>query len=120
MPLLCGSSTLRAKPLATAASIALPPLSNIRCPARAAREWPDATTPWVPMYTGRVVNGAGMDGSLVSRPQSLGICHLYTERARQTNDKWRRTQDGGSRRVGEIRLSRWARQECLAHPNSDL
>src|SRR5262249_37410510 len=30
--------------------------------------------------------------TLVCSAQSIGICHLYTERGRQTNDKWRLTR----------------------------
>ncbi len=44
MPLLVGSTTVRAMAAARAASTALPPARSIRSPAWAARGWEVATT----------------------------------------------------------------------------
>ena len=46
IPLDVGSSTVRAMAVASAASTALPPFSNIASPALAARGWLVATTPF--------------------------------------------------------------------------
>jgi hypothetical protein len=68
-PLRCGSTTCSAKPIATAASNALPPCSRMAMPAALASQWVEATTPKVPAISGRVVNmgrptGAGREGRM--------------------------------------------------------
>src|SRR5215475_7482839 len=55
-PFRCGSTTWSTKPAATAASNALPPLSNTAMPADDASQCVDATMPNVPVSSGRVVN----------------------------------------------------------------
>src|SRR5262245_52471750 len=55
-PFRCGSTTWSAKPVATAASKALPPFSSMAVPAAVASQWVEATTPKVPTISGRVVN----------------------------------------------------------------
>ena len=51
MPDPCGSATPSAKPIATAASTALPPFSSIRMPAIDERGWLVTTAPCAPMRT---------------------------------------------------------------------
>ena len=55
-PFRCGSTTCSTKPVATAASKALPPCSSTAMPAADASQWVDATMPKVPASSGRVVN----------------------------------------------------------------
>ena len=55
-PFRCGSTICRVKPVATAASKALPPRSRIAMPTAEAIQWVEATTPKVPAISGRVVN----------------------------------------------------------------
>src|SRR5262245_1638698 len=75
-PLRCGSTTCRAKPVATAASNALPPFSRIAMPAAVASQWVEATTPKVPLISGRVVK-LGMPVPLaVLREGSAGVLDL--------------------------------------------
>jgi hypothetical protein len=59
-PLRCGSTTCSVKAVATAASKALPPFSNVAMPTAVAIQWVEATTPNVPSISGRVVNGFGL------------------------------------------------------------
>jgi hypothetical protein len=54
-PHMCGSTTWSTKPAATAASNALPPASRRRIPAEEASQWVDATMPYVPTSSGRVL-----------------------------------------------------------------
>ncbi len=54
-PFRCGSTTWSVKPVATAASKALPPRSSIAIPVAEASQWVDATIPKVPRSSGRVV-----------------------------------------------------------------
>ena len=54
-PLRCGSTTWSVKPVATAASKALPPRSSIARPVAEASQWVEATIPKVPRSSGRVV-----------------------------------------------------------------
>src|SRR6218665_1398746 len=55
-PLRCGSRTCSTKPVATAASNALPPFSRMLIPTAEAIQWVEVTTPNVPRISGRVVN----------------------------------------------------------------
>src|SRR5216683_2321551 len=55
-PFRCGSTTCSTRPVATAASKALPPDSSIAIPAADASQWVDATMPNVPASSGLVVN----------------------------------------------------------------
>ena len=55
-PFRCGSTTWSTKPVATAASNALPPRSSTAIPVCDASQWVDATIPKVPRSSGRVVN----------------------------------------------------------------
>ena len=55
-PFRCGSTTWRTKPVAHAASKALPPRSSTDIPAAEASQCVDATIPKVPRSSGRVVN----------------------------------------------------------------
>src|SRR5438876_6668350 len=59
-PLRCGSTTCNVKAVATAASKALPPFSNVAMPTAVAIQWVEVTTPNVPSISGRVVNGFGL------------------------------------------------------------
>ena len=59
-PLRCGSTTCSVKAVATAASKALPPFSNVAMPTAVAIQWVEVTTPNVPSISGRVVNGFGL------------------------------------------------------------
>ncbi len=59
-PFRCGSTTCSTKPAATAASTALPPRSSTAMPAALASQWVEATMPWVPVSSGRVVNTCGL------------------------------------------------------------
>ena len=54
-PFRCGSTTWSVKPVATAASKALPPRSSIARPVAEASQWVEATIPKVPRSSGRVV-----------------------------------------------------------------
>jgi len=54
----CGSTIYKVKPVATAASKALPPRSRIDIPTAEASQWVELTAPKVPMISGRVVNFA--------------------------------------------------------------
>ena len=56
-PLRCGSTTCSTKPPAAAASNALPPRSSTPMAVCEASQWVDATTPKVPVISGRVVKG---------------------------------------------------------------
>jgi hypothetical protein len=67
-----GSTTCSAKPVATAASKALPPFSRIAMPVAEASQWVEATTPKVPRISGRVVN-PDMSRFLVSLWTTGGI-----------------------------------------------
>ena len=58
-PFRCGSTTCSVKAVATAASKALPPFSNIAMPTAVAIQCVEVTTPKVPSISGRVVNGLG-------------------------------------------------------------
>src|ERR1700756_2316643 len=55
-PFRCGSTTWSVKPVATAASNALPPCSSTAMPAADASQCVDATMPNVPLSSGLVVN----------------------------------------------------------------
>jgi hypothetical protein len=55
-PFMCGSHTCNVKAAAAAASNALPPRSSSAIPAADASQWVEATMPWVPASSGRVVN----------------------------------------------------------------
>ena len=55
-PLRCGSTTFSTKPVAAAASKAVPPASSIFMPAAVAIQWVEVTIPKVPVSSGRVVN----------------------------------------------------------------
>jgi len=59
-PLRWGSTTWSVKAVATAASKALPPFSNVAMPTAVAIQWVEVTTPKVPSISGRVVNGFGL------------------------------------------------------------
>jgi len=59
-PLRCGSTTCSVKAVATAASKALPPFSNVAIPTAVAIQWVEVTTPNVPSISGRVVKGFGL------------------------------------------------------------
>src|SRR5512145_1431800 len=54
-PLRCGSTIWRVKPVATAASKALPPFSNIDMPTVEPIQWVEVTAPKVPVISGLVV-----------------------------------------------------------------
>src|SRR5215472_3120456 len=56
-PTSCGSTTCRTKPVATAASKALPPRSRMLMPTLEAIQCVLATTPKFPWISGRVVKG---------------------------------------------------------------
>src|SRR5664280_1083097 len=58
-PLRCGSTTCSVNAVATEASKALPPFSNVAMPTAVAIQWVEVTTPNVPSISGRVVNGLG-------------------------------------------------------------
>ncbi len=64
MPFMCGSTTCSMKPAATAASKALPPFSRTAMPTWEASQWVEATTPKVPVITGRVVKFGGRGGGM--------------------------------------------------------
>ena len=55
-PFKWGSTTWRVNPVATAASNALPPFSNIDIPTAEAIQWVDVTMPKLPTISGLVVN----------------------------------------------------------------
>ena len=55
-PFMCGSTTCRTKPAATAASNALPPASSTAMPVPEASQCVEATMPKRPDSSGRVVN----------------------------------------------------------------
>ena len=55
-PFRCGSTIWSVRPVATAASNALPPFSRIPNPTAVAIQWVLATAPNVPRISGRVVN----------------------------------------------------------------
>src|SRR5882762_6068059 len=59
-PFKCGSTTCSVNAVATPASNALPPLSNVAIPTAVAIQWVEVTTPKVPTISGRVVNGLGL------------------------------------------------------------
>src|SRR5947209_12606116 len=59
-PFRWGSTTCKAKAVATPASKALPPRSSVAIPTAVAIQCVEATTPNVPWISGRVVNGAGL------------------------------------------------------------
>ena len=59
-PLRCGSSTWSTKPVATAASNALPPRSITAMPTAEAIQWVEAIAPKLPRNSGRVVKGWAM------------------------------------------------------------
>src|SRR3546814_11373283 len=52
-PFRCGSTICSAKPVATAASKALPPRSRMDLPTAEAIQWVEVTTPKVPVVSGR-------------------------------------------------------------------
>ena len=52
---MCGSTTCKANPIAQAESKALPPRSSVAMPAAVANQCVEATTPNVPLISGRVV-----------------------------------------------------------------
>src|SRR4029079_5933695 len=76
-PLRCGSTTCRVKAVATAASKALPPFSNVAMPTAVAIQCVEATTPKVPSISGRVGKGLGLI-------LLIGICsgHLRVQKGR--------------------------------------
>src|SRR5665811_2305954 len=57
-PFRCGSTTCSTIPAATAASKAFPPASSTAIPLAEASQCVEATMPWVPASSGRVVNSA--------------------------------------------------------------
>src|ERR1700687_670026 len=59
-PFKCGSTTCSVNAVATPASKALPPFSNVAMPTADAIQWVEVTTPKVPSISGRVVNGSGL------------------------------------------------------------
>src|SRR5205809_4153332 len=59
-PFKCGSTICSVNAVATPASNALPPFSNVAIPTAVAIQWVDVTTPKVPSISGRVVNGSGL------------------------------------------------------------
>src|SRR5262245_4151468 len=59
-PFRCGSTTCSVKAVATPASKALPPFSNVAMPTAVAIQCVEVTTPKVPSISGLVVNGSGL------------------------------------------------------------
>src|SRR5713226_7578044 len=59
-PFKCGSTTCSVNAVATPASNALPPFSNVAIPTAVAIQWVEVTTPKVPSISGLVVNGSGL------------------------------------------------------------
>ena len=59
-PFRCGSTTCKVNAVATAASKALPPFSNIAMPTAVAIQCVVVTTPNVPSISGRVVKVFGL------------------------------------------------------------
>src|SRR5436309_5808844 len=59
-PFRCGSTTCSVNAVATPASKALPPFSNVAIPTAVATQWVEVTTPKVPSISGLVVNGSGL------------------------------------------------------------
>src|SRR5438876_8422061 len=80
-PLRCGSTTCKAKAVATPASNALPPFSRVAIPTAVAIQCVEVTTPNVPSISGRVVNGSGLMLPMGMDPFFLagsGGAHLST------------------------------------------
>src|ERR1700722_6201196 len=69
-PFMCGSTTCRTRPAATAASNAVPPASSTAIPDAVASQWVEATMPKLPASCGRVVNEEPC-GS-ISSPEGVG------------------------------------------------
>src|ERR1700692_2884860 len=59
-PFKCGSTICSVNAVATPASNALPPFSNVAIPTAVAIQWVEVTTPKVPSISGLVVNGSGL------------------------------------------------------------
>src|SRR6266481_5587802 len=82
-PFKCGSTTCSVNAVATPASNALPPFSNVAIPTAVAIQWVEVTTPKVPSISGRVVNGSGLI-LLIGLRRSVGAAgraHLTTAKA---------------------------------------
>jgi hypothetical protein len=90
-PLRCGSTTWRVKAVATAASKALPPFSNVAMPTAVAIQCVEATTPNVPSISGRVVNGFGLM-ALMTRCVARIAPRQHPGREAATRAGWRSAQ----------------------------
>src|ERR1700738_3257206 len=80
-PFKCGSTTCSVNAVATPASNALPPFSNVAIPTAVAIQWVDVTTPKVPSISGLVVNGSGLILLMGIHGCAAGRAHLTTAEA---------------------------------------
>src|SRR5215475_913315 len=112
-PLMCGSTTPRTRPAATAASKALPPFSRTAIPAAEASQWVDATMPNVPASCGRVVK---LDPCGIMRTPRAGSARWGFTRYLRT---LRPPARGAPPAVTKGRPDRLAPRPGLPHPAHD-